>query len=83
MGVMNCNRSRCDNIICDVYIDNIGYICSSCQEEFKIYLNLHGHNNMTHDEIKKELSLFITTDKDDYSEEKMDLDNFFLKYTKY
>jgi hypothetical protein len=33
MGVMNCNRKDCDNILCDRYADDLGYICNSCYNE--------------------------------------------------
>lgn len=35
MGVMNCYRKGCENILCDTYIPDIGYICRECKEEFK------------------------------------------------
>ena len=35
MGVMSCNREGCNNIMCDTYIEGIGYICFDCQAEFK------------------------------------------------
>ena len=33
MGVMTCNRRGCNNIMCDRYSDEYGYICSECFEE--------------------------------------------------
>ena len=38
MGVMSCSRKCCDNIMCRTYVNEVGYVCSSCQEEFKIFL---------------------------------------------
>ena len=38
MGVKSCSRKNCENIMCDTYIDNIGYICDECQKEFIDYL---------------------------------------------
>jgi len=35
MGVMSCHRKCCENIMCDTYIDGIGYVCNDCQTEFK------------------------------------------------
>lgn len=33
MGVMPCQRSNCDAILCDRYSDKYGYICNACFEE--------------------------------------------------
>ena len=33
MGVMPCSRKNCDNILCERYNDQYGYICNSCYEE--------------------------------------------------
>lgn len=30
MGVMNCSRSNCENILCDRYSKDYGYICDDC-----------------------------------------------------
>lgn len=34
MGVMACSRRGCENIMCDVYITRIGYLCNHCLNEF-------------------------------------------------
>lgn len=33
MGVLKCNRKDCDNIGCDRYSSEYGYICGECFEE--------------------------------------------------
>lgn len=33
MGVLACDRSGCENIMCDRYSPEYGYICDSCFEE--------------------------------------------------
>lgn len=33
MGVMNCFRNGCDNIMCDRYSRKYGYICNECFDE--------------------------------------------------
>ena len=33
MGVKNCSRTECDNIMCDRYSTDFGYICNECFEE--------------------------------------------------
>ena len=33
MSVLSCNRSDCENVMCDRYSDAFGYICNECFEE--------------------------------------------------
>jgi len=33
MGVIRCNRARCENVMCDLYSHNYGRICSECFSE--------------------------------------------------
>lgn len=33
MGVLNCYRPGCDNIMCDRYSSKYGYLCWECYEE--------------------------------------------------
>jgi len=57
MGVMSCGRSGCSNIMCDTYIDGVGYLCNECLDELE---NTHG--------TKVSLSVieeFMQTDKSD------------------
>ena len=35
MGAMPCTRNNCHQVMCDIYIDDIGYICPDCKQEFK------------------------------------------------
>lgn len=35
MGVKACSKNRCENIMCDNYINDVGYICDSCIEDLK------------------------------------------------
>lgn len=34
MGVKSCSISDCESIMCDTYVDGVGYICTDCQERF-------------------------------------------------
>lgn len=34
MGVMSCSVPDCENVMCDTYVEQTGYICSGCQERF-------------------------------------------------
>jgi len=33
MGVLNCGRRKCSNIMCDRYNPVLGYLCDSCFKE--------------------------------------------------
>lgn len=35
MGVMECDRRDCENIMCNLYSSEFGYICYECFEELK------------------------------------------------
>lgn len=37
MGVLECSRKEYENIMCDHYVNTIGYICYECVSEFKEY----------------------------------------------
>ena len=37
MGVMRCDRGDCENILCDRYSYEYGYICDECFEELKAH----------------------------------------------
>ena len=83
MGVMSCSRKGCDNIMCDTYVDSVGYVCYECQGEFKEYLEVKGKEDLTEGEIERELKNFMTTEKDEYTQGKvMDVDTFFKEYTR-
>lgn len=83
MGVLSCSRSDCYNIMCDTHIDAVGYICSSCQEEFKEYLSDNNLNPQTEGEIIKELKLFMNTLVNRYKKgQEITVNEFFQKHTK-
>lgn len=63
MGVMSCHRNNCTNIMCDTYIDEVGYICTSCQSEFQEEIP---HELPKSDMIDK-LKEFMETEKKYYS----------------
>lgn len=44
MGVMACGRVGCDNILCDIYMDDHGYICADCLDDLNaLKRNTPGH----------------------------------------
>ena len=83
MGVMACSRKDCDSIMCDTYVQSVGYVCSNCQSEFKNYLQKNSLDPTTEGQIKKELEKFMTTSKDLYVDgEVITVDDFFTKQTR-
>lgn len=83
MGVMSCSRKDCDNIMCDTYIEHVGYICNECKSEFKEYLQNNGLNPNTEGQINKELKKFMATSKDTYTDGKeTTIDDFFDERTR-
>ena len=57
MGVMNCYRKGCDNIMCDRHSDEYGYICYECNKELNVLLKDNLDNY--HEVIKS----FMNNDK--------------------
>ena len=94
MGVMSCVRDGCQNIMCDTYINGIGYICYDCQHEFKKYLiekDIHAKTEseysralkeFTESEYSRALKEFMETEKDDYrGGDELSPDEFFRNHT--
>lgn len=83
MGVLPCNRKDCENIMCDTYISDVGYVCWECRNEFYKYLEKENINPTTEGQIKRELQKFMATTKDDYKEgETISVSDFFSNHTK-
>lgn len=77
MGVLNCDRTDCDNIMCDYYLSDFGYICRECKDEFNIqYIHQYYKLGLT---IETAIMVFLKTSKvDDYKAKEIEqvLDNF-------
>ena len=76
MGAMNCVRKGCGSPCSRYYIDDIGYICSSCKEEFeagfKNNLPMFAGENQKRSFIKSELQDFVKTFASDGSIQSLD-----------
>lgn len=79
MSVLSCIRKGCERIMCDTYVDGIGYVCTECQEEFKDYLNTKNSSNLNQWGIKEELEKFIHTYKGVYKKN-ISVSEFFNNY---
>jgi len=47
MGIKACHRAECENIMCDRYSPNFGYLCYEC------YSELMDNNIRTREQIRK------------------------------
>lgn len=75
---MACSRKNCDNILCNTYISSIGYICGSCQFEFKEWLKTRDKYPLTEKDINSELEVFMATDAETFKDSpKISVDEFF------
>ena len=84
MGVLSCYRNGCDNIMCNTYVNEVGYICYECQAEFKNYLIVEGRKINSEFDMKSELKLFMNTCQGRFltKESSFDTDEFFRQYTR-
>lgn len=83
MGVMSCSRNDCERIMCDTYVDGVGYVCDECQSEFKQYLEKEKIVVETERQIESELKDFMTVKKDTYTDSKeMSVEDFFSSHTR-
>lgn len=81
MGVLTCYRLGCDNVMCDVCVDGIGYICYECESEFKDYLEEKEIDTISEGQMKRELRMFMATIKGEFTEgEQTNVDDFFDSY---
>jgi hypothetical protein len=39
MGIMECSKKDCENILCSRYSEEFGYLCSSCFSELSDEIN--------------------------------------------
>lgn len=80
---MSCNRTGCESIMCDTYVNSVGYVCNECQSEFKDYVESEGLDVSTEGKIERALKGFMNTDKNSFTEGKeISIEEFFEKYTR-
>lgn len=81
MGVMQCHRKGCENIMCDTYINSVGYICSDCKYEFSVLFP----QKYSEDKLLRKLLKFMYREKkiNHHKEYEGDIDaqEFFNKNT--
>ena len=81
MGVKKCSRRGCDNLMCQTYVDRIGYVCRECQMEFKnspVY-SMKG-DKVDDTQIEMFLYSFMQTYKGRYNTSDI-IDRYFERHT--
>lgn len=83
MGVMSCHRRGCENIMCDTYVDAVGYVCYECQKEFENFLA--GKIIKTEGKMIEKLEKFMKDTKTYYHKEEekgLSVSEFFNNYSR-
>jgi len=84
MGVMSCHNQECTNIMCDTYIQGIGYICNDCQSSFKEWLKFKGKSCNNEFELEVHLKEFMNSNGAEYPEfHNIDIDEYFRNNTRH
>lgn len=82
MGVKSCSRKGCGEIMCDTYVPEVGYVCTDCQAEFKIFLATKPLPILNELDISRALEEFMKIPKNSFNKgEEMTVSEFFNKYT--
>ena len=76
MGAMSCGRIGCENIMCNTFVNGVGYICRECQTEFS---ESTPNQEYTENEILDMLSDFMGTYKGS-AIQRYDVNGFFESY---
>lgn len=66
--------------MCQTYIDEIGYICYECKEEFRDFVQQSTFQPENKNQIDTLMTTFMATTKDSFSGEKMTIDEYFNKF---
>jgi len=68
MSVLACHRKGCQNVMCDYYFPDIGYLCDLCVDELIDFIlsspsasTLMTYDTLTFDNIKDEVLDFMQT----------------------
>lgn len=83
MGVMYCSRPNCESIMCDTYVDSVGYVCNDCQQEFEEYCKTIDEYPSNEGAILRNLIEFMKTEKGEFFEGRtMTVQSFFKNCTR-
>lgn len=70
MGVMACNRSSCPNVMCDRYLNGLGYLCNDCFSELRDWRTTWPEE-MTAGEVEEKIKEFFATEPGSLSTKKL------------
>jgi hypothetical protein len=73
MGVMSCSKSGCENVMCNRYSPEVGYICYECFDDLKEFQKIN--IGMTEYDVKEWIDKPIKRTK--YFNPMINLDIFF------
>lgn len=80
---MACSRKGCPHVMCDTYIDDVGYICWECKNDFEKWLEIYEYPPKTEDEIVKHLTVFMSIERTGYdNENEISVSEFFRKHSR-
>jgi hypothetical protein len=82
MGVMACRRNGCKEIMCNTYVEGIGYVCGECQAQFNKYLRNKYGDVVLKSTAMEELKYFLDTPKFEGEDEEISTDYAFNEVTK-
>lgn len=77
MGVMECNRRGCDNIMCNHYNSETGYICYECLTELENLQKLKPNMKLKHIKKFMETPLKKRIENVEEIKPRIDLNEFF------
>lgn len=64
MGVKTCSKPGCNNIMCDTYVPEVGYVCTECQDDFVRYVfRKHKYPHIHNDTIIGYLKKYLTKER--------------------
>ncbi len=70
-------------MIHDTYVNDIGYVCNDCQNEFKDYLKSRDLDGIIPEgTLRTELKTFMNSEKDSYLGNELGVDEFFRIHTR-
>lgn len=61
MGIMECSRTGCDEIMCEKIHTFGNYICNRCMRDFKKLMKKSGFENATREFYDQKFSEFLDT----------------------
>jgi len=82
MSVLACSKVGCENVMCDTYVPEVGYVCRDCQKDFHQYMTRTDGLGSDENEIKQALVWWLSKPKETGWHPILDhVTEFFKRYT--